>query len=114
MRWVRTRNTHHLDVMQYFANRPENLLIINYIRNSDAADIIAGFAGMRAKGEKPYSRPIPKTRYQGQLVNGEQIQRCLTALGIPKSEWSNDLYCPSLETDPELLKFPADSSMIRK
>ncbi|MEM6974033.1 MAG: hypothetical protein AAF577_14630 [Pseudomonadota bacterium] len=98
--WVRTRNAHHLDVLDYFGGGPENLLVVNYIRDPDAAGRIARFIGRPelAESEKPYVRPIPRTREQGALRNAAMIGRCLDSLGIPESERGADIHCPSLGT----------------
>ena len=108
--WIRRRNQNHLDIMQYFECRPDDLLVINFIRDPHAATKIARFLGKPPPQEKPYVRPIPKTRDIGHLKNTEMISEAFARLGIPAPEWKNDLYCPSLLEVPS--GFPADTSEI--
>ena len=107
--WVRERNAHHLDVLEHFSTRPDDLLVINYIRDPTAAERLTEFLGSDRRVEKKYSRPIPKTRTAGRLRNPEMIQRNLTALGIPEVEWTYDLYCPSLEPAGLQDRWPGDT-----
>jgi len=81
--WVVRRNQHHAKVMQRFASRPNDLLVLNYIRNPDAAAQVAQFLNKPEISNKPYTRPIPKTRKQGGLKNKDMIHTCLRELGIP-------------------------------
>lgn len=108
--WIRKRNEDHLDIMSYFADRPDDLLIVNFIRDPDAAGKIALFLGKDAPDEKPYVRPIPKTRVIGRLKNPDMISSAFERLGVPEAEWKLDLYCPSLVDTPST--FPKDTSEI--
>ncbi|MCV2881866.1 hypothetical protein OE856_07490 [Actibacterium sp. XHP0104] len=94
--WVRHRDRHHLEVMEYFKDRPNDLLIVNFISDPQAAAKIAAFLGKKPPAEKPYTRSTKKTRDHGVLVNAEIIESVLNKMGIPQEEWTNDLYCPSL------------------
>lgn len=88
--WVRTRNAHHSEVLDYFSRRPDDLLVVNFIRDPDGATKIARFLGGGAM-ERPLERSVPKRRDAGVLMNAEQIGRCLGALGVPQAQWKNDL-----------------------
>lgn len=107
--WLIKRNEHHLNVLEYFKDRPDDLLIVNFIRDPDAAEKVSAFAGNATIMEKPHSWPIQKTRDAGVLTNKERIVRCLKSSGIPEDEWKTDIYCPSLVSDPELLKWPSST-----
>jgi hypothetical protein len=95
---ILNRNNHHQAVLDHFASRPDDLLIVNYIREPDAAARIAAFLGRpdAAGAGKPHIRNRRDRRVHGELVHESLIRGCLQYLGIPKSEWSNDLHCPSL------------------
>jgi|AntRauTorcE11898_2_1112593.scaffolds.fasta_scaffold16081_2 hypothetical protein len=105
--WIIHRNRYHLEVLEYFANRPDDLLIVNFIRDPMAARKIADFLGRSHDGEKPYTRSTQKTREKGQLKNAEVIKSALRRLNVDETEWNYDLYFPSL-TDSHL---PYDTSL---
>lgn len=110
--WIGHRNQVHLQIMKYFEARPRDLLIVNYIRDPEAARRIRRFLGLADDDAKPFTRPIPKTRDAGVLRNREMIERCYESRGIPASERKTDLYCPSLVSDPDWLRFPYDTTQI--
>lgn len=110
--WIRKRNRNHIRIMEYFEERPQDLLIVNFIRDPEAARRIREFVGVAPGENKPYSRPIPKTRDAGVLKNHNMIEHCFDALGIPEAERQSDLYCASLVTDRAQLRFPADTTQI--
>lgn len=93
--WVHKREAYHADVLRYFADRPDDFLLVNYIRDRDAAKRIATFLGKPAPAEKPHSNKNPNATGRA-LRNADTIVRCLNAMGIPETEWRNDLLCPSL------------------
>ncbi len=109
MHWIVNRNQYHLAVLDYFKDRPGDFLLLNFIRDPDAAVKISNFCGKRRVAIKPYSRPIKKTRDAGQLRNEALIRTCLSRLGIPQPEWQTDIYCPSLETEAVRRRWAADS-----
>ncbi|MEQ1902505.1 MAG: hypothetical protein ABL866_17450 [Devosia sp.] len=94
--WIVERNHHHAAVLRYFAETTERLLVINYIREPDAARQIAAFVGGRPPAERPHIRSLATGRKDGILVNRELIEATFAALGVPPEEWNNDLLCPSL------------------
>ena len=116
--WVRKREEHHRAVLRHFDGRPDDLLVVNFIKDPAASQKLADFIGFEKGGEIPYERSTPKTREPGQLTNADAIADCLNALGIPPRDWSNDILCPSLPeaagapTD-DLSRFPVDTSAIR-
>ena len=95
--WVRRRNTYHLDVLSHFRDRPDDLLVTNYIREPDAAGKIATFLGHPPPDEKPHAnRNVNAAKT---LTNPDLIAQALTGLGIPQDQWRNDIYCPALDPD---------------
>lgn len=103
--WVKKREAYHAEVLRHFADRPDDFLLVNYIRDADAAAKIAAFLGHPAPAEKPHSNKNPNKAKT--LRHAETIARVLGGLGIPESEWRNDLLCPSLDGAPAGL--PGDS-----
>lgn len=104
-RWVRRWQDHHLAVLQHFRNRPGDLLVVNYIRDPDAAARISTFLGHPGPIEKPHANANPAAAKQ--LKNHDMIAAALVSLGIPEGEWKNDLLCPALGGAENL---PSDSS----
>jgi hypothetical protein len=105
--WIIQRNSYHLEVLEYFANRPDDLLIVNFIRDPAAIRKIAVFLGSAYDGEKPYTRSTQTMREKGRLVNAEVIESALRRLNVDETEWNYDLYFTSL-TDSDL---PYDTSL---
>lgn len=105
--WVERRNRHHLDVLDYFRHRREDLLLINFIRDPDAAGAIARFLGDRDTVEKPHRN---SHRLDGdELRNHELIATTLESMSIPRQEWQYDIYCPSLLGDRSTCSHPSDT-----
>lgn len=94
--WIVERDRHHEKVLRYFAQAPQRMLVVNYIREPDAARRIATFIGGTPPSERPYVPSLRTGREAGSLANRELIENAFTALGIPQDEWNNDLLCPSL------------------
>jgi hypothetical protein len=109
-KWYTRRESHHLDVLDYFSLRKESLLTINFIRNPHAAEIIANFIGKTTTHEKPYVRSTPKLRSEFGLVNERLIEDSLTELGVDKSDWKYDIFCPSTAGAEISARFPHDTS----
>ncbi len=109
-RWIHHRNTLHLQMLRYFRDRPDDLLVVNYIRDPHAAERISQFIGAEAVKEKPFARSIPKVREARDGKNRDLIEGCFHDLGIPEAEWRNDIYCPSLENETVRAQWPADTS----
>ncbi len=106
---VKLRNSHNLAVLEYFAARPDDLLVVNFIRSSDAATRIARFLGHQTEPDKPHVHPIQSRRDPSKIRHLEQISSVLENLNIPESDWYNDIYCPSLLDDGDSVKFPSDT-----
>ncbi|MEO6396739.1 MAG: hypothetical protein ABIO40_12610 [Devosia sp.] len=94
--WVRRRNRHHAAVLDYFRDRPADLLVVNYIRDPDAAARIGRFAGNKNAVSRPHLFSVKTERPEGELKYRELIGEVLQSMDIPETEWDFDLLCPSL------------------
>lgn len=92
--WTTQRNAYHIDVLTHFRDRPDDLLLVNYIRDPQAAEKIASFLGHPAPQAKPHENRNPGGKRT--LKNAEMIASALNDLSIPEEEWGNDIHCPSL------------------
>lgn len=108
--WIRKRNDHHLFVLSYFADRPSDILIVNFIRDKLAATKVANFLGFRGEYKRPKKNINPKVAIP--VKHKEMLSKCIAELGIPESELKNDIYCPSLVGSKAHVSFPVDSSML--
>ncbi|NOR64052.1 MAG: hypothetical protein GQ535_16400 [Rhodobacteraceae bacterium] len=93
--WIEERNHYHQQVLDYFRDRPDDLLVLNYIREADPGQKIADFLGKTKIVSKVYKRSTQQTRERGTLRNKDRIHRCLTELAVPKSAWQSDIHCPT-------------------
>lgn len=90
--WALRRERHHKDVLQYFTDRPSDLLIVNYIDDLESAAKIAKFVGKElVSSEKPYTRSTPETRRKGTLRNEALIKAALTELGLDDTQHSAEV-----------------------
>lgn len=55
--WLQERDRHHAELMTYFKDRPDDLLIVNFIRDPDAARKVARFLGKPEPDSKPWANP---------------------------------------------------------
>ena len=96
LEWVMERNRYHAAVLRYFADRPDDLLVLNYIRDPDAATKIATFIGQQRQLDRLNASSFDTRRVAGTLRYGDLIETGLSELGIARSEWNNDLLCSAL------------------
>ena len=106
--WTVQRNAYHIDVLTHFRDRPGDLLLVNYIRDPQAAEKIADFLGHSTPHTKPHENRNPGA--DRVLKNAEMIALALSYLEIPEEEWGNDIHCPSLST-PGFDAVPPDTSL---
>ncbi len=106
------RERQHSRVLKYFKLRPDDLLIINFIRDPDAVSKIADFLDIDRTPVKPHILPIAQKRTAERLVFHDQIVRVMDKMGIDPEERGFDLYCPSRNTDPELGQYVPDTSLL--
>lgn len=109
--WIKGRNEYHLFVLSYFSKRPEDFLIVNYVRDQAAAEKVANFLGFKGIFRKPKRNRNPEKNIPSR--HREMLKNCINELGVPESELLYDIYCPSLEAERSYLIFPADTSMIK-
>ena len=106
--WILQRNRYHLDVMDYFSRRPEDLLIVNFIRDEGAATKICEFLGYSGTYSRPHvninSRKTPPEEHL------QILQRCKEELGLCDQDFLYDIYCPSLVQENRYLAYPKDTN----
>lgn len=105
--WIKERQAYHLYVLSYFAERPSDLLVINFIRDRSAATKICEFLGYEGEQKKPRKNVNP--RKEVPLKHREMLDRCIAELGIPESELSYDILCPHLINNEVHSRFPVDT-----
>lgn len=108
--WIQQRNRHHLFVQEHFARRPDDLLIVNFIRDPSAATRVARFLGFSGTYDRPEDNANPDkavpTTYR------EMLTACAAELRIPVDELKNDIYCPSLLEPTVNPTFPPDTGLL--
>jgi len=108
--WIEERNSFHQAVLDYFRDRPEDLLVLNYIREPEPGRKIVDFLGKNRAVSKLYKRSTLKTREAGALRNKDRIHRCLKELGVPETAWKFDIHCPTAADSAAF--WPYDSSAL--
>lgn len=108
--WIKERNTHHLAVLSYFAERPSDLLVINYIRDASSATRICNFLGNKGNYDRPRENTNPENAHPSSHI--EMLHKCIVDLGIQQHELGYDILCPSLIEKEIISRFPADTSQI--
>jgi hypothetical protein len=108
--WIENRNRYHIFVLNYFLNRKQNILIINYTRDSMASQKICQFLGYKKIIAKPHKNINPSRIYSFKHV--EMLLNCANMLGIPEHELKYDIFCPGL-TDMNIYgALPYDTSLL--
>jgi len=105
--WILQRNQHHLFVQEYFADRPDDLLVVNFIRDPSAATRVANYLGFRGSFDRPADNVNPEKEIPAS--HSEMLSRCVDELCIPVQELKYDIFCPSLLEPSSRSKFPADT-----
>ncbi len=108
--WIRERNEHHIAVLEHFAREPDRLLVVNYVRDPDAADKIARFVGSTRIPERAHVLPVRELSKRTAFKHKAQIESVLGRLSIPESEWRSDIYCRSLASQEQRSRWPSDTS----
>ncbi len=108
--WIKRRNDYHISVLTYFYKRSD-LLIINYIRDEDAARKICQFVGY----PKYMSRPRKNTNPQKMRskTHVEMLYKCIKELGISENELKYDIFCPSLTNMNVYGYLPYDTGLLQ-
>lgn len=105
--WLLRRNAYHTRVLEYFQDRPEDLLVINFVRDRDAGQKVAEFLGKK----KSVSRHFENAA-KGRGEDPAHVtlrDNVIAAQGLTTAEARNDiLNLPrSVSTD-----LPRDTSQI--
>lgn len=109
--WIQQRNEYHLSVLSFFADRPDDILVVNFIRDELAAEKVCRFLGYEQNFQNPKKNVNPSKERPKQHT--QMLHRCVEALGISKQDLYYDIYCPSIEKEETRTMFPPDSSMLR-
>lgn len=107
--WILLRNRHHFFVLSYFCRRPQDLLVVNFIRDNEAHSKIADFLGIKSNITKP------KQNVNIRSVNCdhvELIKSAQTGLSIPEAEMRADLFTLSLMGMSFSSLYPSDSEFL--
>jgi len=106
--WVRRRNEHHLQVMEYFADRPGDLLVLNFTRDADSATRVARFIGH----DRAIARPERNRKSEKSAPASHQalMDGCVAELGLEAADLERDLLCAALLTPAQRERFPLDTS----
>lgn len=105
--WITHRNRHHLFVLEYFAKRPNDLLVVNFIRDAAAGTRVANFLGYPGNFDRPIENVNPHKRTPAAHV--DLLDKCAARLRIPSWELKYDIFCPSVLQAGERPRFPADT-----
>lgn len=106
--WIMQRNRHHLFVHEYFAARPADLLVVNFIRDATAGTRVANFLGFNGTFDRPVDNVNPSKRVPA--IHKDMLEECAEKLGIPAHELKYDIYCPSLLDANEQPPYPPDTA----
>lgn len=108
--WVRTRNDHHSAVLSYFSDRPDDLLVVNFISNPLAAGKISTFIGFEDTAYRPHANknserfpePVPL------------IESAAERMHLMPEDLAYDILCPSLLLSSSTKELPADTNMLEE
>ena len=84
--WVVNRNTYHQRVLEYFRDRPSDLLIVNFVEDDDSVQRILTFLGIQ---NDPLLKPWEgksSTNVQMKYYQGV-IRKAFSKMELPESEW---------------------------
>jgi hypothetical protein len=110
--WILNRNRHHLFVLEYFADRPDDLMVVNFIRDPSAGTRVANFLGYEGNFDRPVENVNPDKKTPASHV--ELLRKCAAEMNIPASELVYDVFCPSILESGCRPTFIADTSSILK
>ncbi len=108
--WIKQRNEYHLFVLSYFADRPSDLLVVNFIRDESAAEKVCGFLGYETAVERPRENVNPNK--QPPPEHEKMFKNCIAELHLTDEEVLNDIFCPSLASDEDKGRYPEDSRLL--
>lgn len=108
--WIQQRNDYHLFVLSYFAQRPSDLIVVNFIKDPLAGTKVANFLGYAGNYQRPKENVKPDKRVPPNHI--KMLKRCAEELRIPSEEMKCDIYCPSLADNHAAEKYPADTGLL--
>lgn len=98
--WIRERDRYHRQVLSYFRERPQDLLVVNFVRDDDAATKVANFAGFRVTIRRPAEKV---RRSHSDPRHTAMFAAAAEELGLSADEAGDDLLTPSLAPVPDWL-----------
>jgi hypothetical protein len=105
--WILLRNRHHLFVLEHFANRPSDLLVVNFVSDPSAGTRVANFLGFQGNFDRPIENVNPHKQIPPSHV--DMLSRSAAELGIQAPELKYDIYCPSLLESGGRPRFAVDT-----
>ena len=61
--WIKQRNVYHIFVLSFFADRPADILVVNFIRDKLAATKVCNFLGYPGECDRPEKNINPNKDY---------------------------------------------------
>ena len=97
-------------MLQHFARRPSDLLIVNFVRDESAATKICNHLGFTGEYERPSENVFSRGGISS--LHREMLDECVVDLELDEVELNYDILCPSLLDVKLLGKLPADTDLI--
>jgi len=110
--WILQRNRHHMAVLDLFASRPNDLLVVNFIRDPSAGSRVAHFLGFDGKFERPEDNVNPEKAVPA--AYRALLEQSVAKLGLSETEVKFDILCPTLLPDSDRQRYPADTDARRR
>lgn len=107
--WILERNRYHRYVFEYFAKRPDDLLVINFIRDPNAGEKICKFLGLSYSPPKPKSNVTAYGKEYSEM-HRELVNKVAKKLGLGASDFERDILSQSLLDVSDSNYWPADTS----
>ena len=109
--WIKKRTKYHLYLYDFFKKRPQDVIMVNIIRDIDAATKISNFLGYSGSYETPKMNVNSRKEIPEHHIH--LFKKCISDLKIPEYELEYDVYCPSLANGRVVRKYPPDSGLLR-
>jgi hypothetical protein len=98
--WIVDWHSHHLDVLNFFEDKPHKLLLMNFVANRDSASHVAQFLGYSRTIKKPHENR--KLRHDVCESHEQLLKQACSNLNVPESDLDNDILIPSLIREDNL------------
>ena len=109
--WIKRCIKYHLYLYDYFKKRPQDVIMVNIIRDIDAATKICNFLGYSGSYETPKMNINSRKEIPEHHI--DLFKKCISDLKIPEYELEYDVYCPNLASRRIVNKYPPDSGLLR-